>query len=45
MGRLTKIIGILVVIIVLGVVAFLGLHYFLSGGQLPLQSCANCHGA
>jgi len=43
MGRLVKIIGILVVIIVLGFVAFLGLHLYFSGGQLPLQLCSDCH--
>jgi len=45
MGRLTKILTIVIVIAVLAVVAFLGIHYFVSGGQLPLQLCTNCHGA
>jgi len=43
MKKITKIILGVVVIIVISFAAFLGVHYFLSGGQLPLQSCITCH--
>jgi len=40
-----KFIKILVLVIIIGFIAFLGIHYAISGGELPLQLCANCHGS
>ena len=41
--KIRKVVLGVVVIIVISLAAFLGLHYFLSGGQLPLQPCWTCH--
>ena len=40
-----KFLKILVLLIVIGFIAFLGIHYFVSGGDLPLALCSNCHGS
>ena len=38
-----KFLKILVLVIVIGLIAFLGIHFVVSGGELPLQLCSNCH--
>jgi len=43
MNKLLKILVVVLVIVIIGFVAFLGVHFYLSGGQLPLQSCSTCH--
>jgi hypothetical protein len=39
MNRFLKVLIIVVIVIV----AFVGVHFFVSGGQLPLGWCTNCH--
>ena len=45
MNRLLKALLVVIIIAVIGFVAFLGIHFYVSGGQLPLQLCSNCHGS
>lgn len=39
-----EVIKILVLAIIVGFIVFLGIHFAVSGGELPLQLCSNGHG-
>ncbi len=43
MKKVTKIVLVLVIAVVVVLIGLLGIHFYISGGQLPLQSCYNCH--